>query len=87
MDFRPFFEVHYLIFVKIQKSTIVNYLKEVHDKFDGFHNIIHIGGDEVPHDGATVIWESSPICQKFIQEVCYLIFQKFETDIGDEFCR
>ena len=53
-----------------KKSTIIDHLKEVHGKFDGFHNIIHIGGDEVPHDGATVIWESSPICQKFIQEVC-----------------
>ena len=59
---------------KSPKSTIIDYLKEVHGKFDGFHNIIHIGGDEVPHDGATVIWESSPICQTFIQEVCYLIF-------------
>ena len=59
---------------EIPQSTIIDYLKEVHGKLDGFHNIIHIGGDEVPHDGATVIWESSPICQKFIQEVCYLIF-------------
>ena len=49
----------------------MKHLKDVHGKFDGFHNIIHIGGDEVPHDGATVIWESSPICQTFIQEVCF----------------
>ena len=52
----------------------MNHLKDVHGKFDGFHNIIHIGGDEVPHDGATVIWESSPICQTFIQEVCFEVF-------------
>ena len=62
-------------FRKSKKSTIVNYLKDVHGKFDGFHNIIHIGGDEVPHDGATVIWESSPICQNFIKEVCFQILQ------------
>ena len=70
MDYRLVFEVHNVITEKIPISTIIDYLKEVHGKFDGFHNIIHIGGDEVPHDGATVIWESSPICQTFIQEVC-----------------
>ena len=36
----------------------------MHDKFDGFHKIIHMGGDEV----AEGVFEQMPSCRKFIEE-------------------
>jgi len=48
-------------------NTVITHLKEVHAEFGNFHKIIHMGGDEVPHRGDEVIWETSPICQQFIK--------------------
>ena len=30
-------------------SKIIKYLNTIHSKYAGFHKVIHMGGDEVPH--------------------------------------
>ena len=41
-----------------------------HSKFGDFHQIVHMGGDEVPdrdyNGNRKSVWENSPACQKFI---------------------
>ena len=52
-------------------SDVIKHLKSVHAKHvqNGFHDIIHIGGDEVPHDAeGNFVWNTSPICQQFIED-------------------
>ena len=53
-------------------TEILGYLKLKHSKYNGFHKIIHMGGDEVPHRSYDLreknVWEDSPLCQKFIEE-------------------
>lgn len=53
-------------------TTVLKYLKWQHDKFKGFHKIIHMGGDEVPHrsyDGkAKSVFANSPQCRLLIDQ-------------------
>ena len=53
-------------------TKIVEYLKSKHSKFNGFHRIVHMGGDEVPHMTFNLreknVWENSPACLKLIGE-------------------
>jgi len=51
-------------------ATVIDYLKGVHAKHvtNGYHDIIHIGGDEVPHDAdGNFVWSTSPLCTTFIE--------------------
>ena len=52
-------------------TTVIEYLQSKHSKFNGFHKIIHMGGDEVAHrdwSGAEKnIFSNSPACLAMIE--------------------
>ena len=52
-------------------ETVISYLKSVHNEFNGFHEIIHLGGDEVAHlnyaGEQKFPWENFPSCEKMIE--------------------
>jgi len=52
-------------------ETVIDYLQSKHAKFDNYHKIIHMGGDEVPHrdwaGNEKSTWAESPACQNLLE--------------------
>ena len=52
-------------------EIVISHLKSVHEKYAGFHEIIHLGGDEVGHltysGDEKFPWQNFPSCVEMIE--------------------